>query len=115
MKYEINGITSGPHQTFNIDVPETSEKLYLELRYFPTQMMWCLSFQYKNIKENGIKLVLSPNILRNYRNIIPFGLSVYADGTIYPLSIDDFETGRVKLYILPEIYVANLEECLYNG
>lgn len=115
MKYEINGITSDPYQTFNIDVPETSEKLYLELRYFSTQMMWCLNFQYKDITENGIKLTLSPNILRNYRNIIPFGLSVYAEDTIYPLSIDDFETGRVKLYILPETYVNNLEECLYNG
>ena len=115
MKYEINGITSDAHQTFNIDIPNTSDKIYIELRYFATQMMWCLSFKYKDLSENSIKLVLSPNILRSYQNILPFGLSIYSEDGVYPLSIDDFETGRVKMCIISAEYINNLEESLYGG
>ena len=113
MKYEIQGITSDVYQTFDIDIPNKSEKVFFTLRYLPTQMAWYMNFEYGNVKVNGLKLTLSPNLLRSYRNIIPFGLSVFSEDSVYPLEVDAFETERVKIYILAEDYVNNLEESLY--
>ena len=45
MKYEIQGITSDVYQTFDIDIPNKSEKVFFTLRYLPTQMAWYMNFE----------------------------------------------------------------------
>ncbi len=48
-------------------------------------------------------------MLRQFRNIIPFGLAcVIADG-FEPVYQDDFTSGRASLYLLNEADVAEVE------
>ena len=116
MILEINGITDDPYQTFTVSVPNSSYDVTFTLRYLPTQEAWYLDFEHNTVIENSIKLVLSPNILRGYRNILPFGLlveSTFDDG-IYPMELDAFSSGRIRLCLLDKEAVDSLEKGLYG-
>jgi len=64
------------------------------------------SVQWGDFVLNGISLVASPNLLFGYKNILPFGLLVAANGGIDPAYLDDFTTGRVKIYVMTQAEVA---------
>lgn len=114
MKYKINGISTDPFQEFTVSVPETGKQVKISLRYLPTQRAWYMDFLYENIEENCIKLVISPNILRSYKKMIPFGLAITSINDMYPMDIDSFYSGQNSLYLLDSTYVNNLENSIYD-
>ena len=114
MKYRINGISTDPYQEFNVNVPETGKQVKITLRYLPTQRAWYMDFLYENIEEKGIKLVITPNILRSYKKILPFGLMITSANDMYPMDIDSFYSEQNSLYLLDSVYVNNLENSIYG-
>jgi hypothetical protein len=72
-----------------------------------------MDYTYRDIISYNNKLSLSPNILREFRNIIPFGISVEAKDNIPPVEITAFSSGRVTLNLLGSEYVKNLERGIY--
>lgn len=109
----IDKLTDTPIQTFIVPL-ETREQVQFKMYFSPTQLSWYFDFTYNDSEYNGHKLVLGRNILRNYKNIIPFGLAVQAEKGIEPYKIDDFSSGRVKLYILEETDVLEIERNVFN-
>lgn len=93
---------------------DLQEKVQFRLYFMPTQSAWFFDFNYKDREFNGNKLVLGANILRMYKNIIPFGLMVSADFHIEPFKLDDFSSGRVKLYVLEKEDVSFVEGKVFN-
>lgn len=110
---QITEFTTSTFQTCKLPL-ETRESVDFKLYYAPTQLSWYFDFSYNDIISNGNKLVLGFNILRAYKDRIPFGLLVEADKNIEPFSIDDFSTGRVRVYILDQNEVDEIESVVFH-
>lgn len=105
----LNKIDAKAYQRFFL-TGNVGQRITLTLRYMPTQEAWFMDVEYEDFKLNGIKVTNSPNILRKYRNKIPFGfLCIVSDG-LEPFFIDDFVNRRVDLYLLNAEDVITVEE-----
>lgn len=109
---QITEFTSSAFQTCKLPL-ETRESVDFKLYFAPTQLSWYFDFTYNDIVSNGNKLSLGYNLLRAFKGLIPFGLLVEGDGNIEPFAIDDFSTGRVKVYILNQEEVDQIESVVF--
>ena len=109
---QITEITSEPKQRFDI-VTEENEEFEFKLEYSDQQQGWFWSLTYNNLIINGARLVTAPNILRRYKNMLPFGLSIQTEDLSEPILIDDFETERVKVFLLTESEVEEIEQTTF--
>lgn len=110
---EISTLTNHPNQLHTLILTD-NETANFRLFYCGRMQEWYYDLEYKNLIINGRKVVLTPNSLRQFRNIIPFGIAFYADSSIEPFEIDAFKSGRVKMAILDSEEVAQIEEQIYN-
>lgn len=112
----ILSITSSPNQIHQL-VLDNNETAEFRLRYYPRMLSWFFDISYGDTTINNIKAVLHPNILRQFRNTLPFGLALYTDNSspIEPFQITDFQTGRVKIGVLNEEEVAQAEREVFNA
>lgn len=89
---------------------EDGSIVQLNLIYLPAAERWTINVSRDDFAVNGIMISDHPNFMREWRRIIPFGLSCTTiDGTD-PVFIDDFSTGRAVLYILTAADVALIEQ-----
>lgn len=110
----INNLTDSPRQSFQVPI-EAGGYIQFDLYYFVTQKSWFFDFTYNNYTSKCNRVVLSPNTLRNLKNVIPFGLAFMAEGNVEPFSLTDFSTGRVGMYILNAEEVQEIESTIYNA
>ena len=109
----ITEFTDNPKQTCTL-VLENQETVAFNLRFYETQLSWYFDFTYNDVISNGNKVVLGANILRSFKNIIPFGLAFQANDGVEPFAVDDFTTGRVTVYLLSKADVEASEANIYN-
>ena len=109
---QITEIGSEAKQKLNI-ATEDNDEFEFKLEYSDQQQGWFYSLTYGDVIINGARLVTHPNILRSYKNIFPFGLSIQTDDFSEPILINDFETERVKVYLLTSSEVQEIEEGTY--
>lgn len=81
----------------------------LEFICRPAIQRWSLSVVHPNLVVNNIELAVFPNILRQWRNLIPFGMAVTSIDGVDPIDINDFINGRVQVYVLNADDVLNVE------
>ena len=107
MKY-LNGITNNPNETYNLQTDE-GINISMTLRYLPNNQIWLANFT--NPPSNwflyGIKLTNNFNVLRQYQNVISYGLSCVSDDLIDPFLINDFSSNRCRLYLLNNTDIKN--------
>ena len=111
---EITSITNDSKQLMTFILEDNKGSVEFNLYYMPTQLSWYYDFTYNNYTSNGNKLVLNYNALRHLRKIIPFGFMFMSEGDVEPFSIDDFSNGRIKMYILNESDVSEVENLIYE-
>ena len=109
----ITEFTDNPKQTCTL-VLENQETVAFNLYFYETQLSWYFDFTYNDVISNGNKVVLGANILRSFKNIIPFGLAFQANDGVEPFAVDDFTTGRVSVYLLSKADVEAMEANIYN-
>ena len=109
----ITTLTNYPNQRHQL-VLENKESADLRLYFLARQNSWYYDITYNNITINCNKVVLTPNSLRQFKHILPFGLIFYTDGYVEPFKIDDFSSGRVKMAILNSDEVEQIEQEVYN-
>lgn len=109
---QITEITSAAKQKFSITT-EDNESFELKLEYSDQQQGWFWSLVYGEVVISGARLVSHPNILRSFKNILPFGISIQSEDFSEPILIDDFESGRVAFYLLTAAEVAEIEAGTY--
>jgi hypothetical protein len=90
------------------------QRIILTLRFMPSQNMWFMDIEYETIIINGIAVVASPNLLRNSKNILPFGICCNTTSGLDPYFVDDFATERANLYLLSQADVDALEAQLFE-
>jgi hypothetical protein len=112
--YSVNQITSDPKQSQQLYLPDGSA-ISLSLEYKSQQYGWFMSISYgDNFTVTGLRVVTSPNLLQQFKNILPFGMAVTMKGNLEPTNIQDFSSGNAKMYILTSGEVDQFEAYL-NG
>ena len=105
---QITTITNSPYQTAIFKL-ENGQPLQFTLRYSYNQQGWYYNFTYGSYTVNNRRMVQSANMLRQIRNIIPFGLACLVTDLYEPVFINDFINGRATLYTLNPADVALVE------
>jgi hypothetical protein len=108
----ISGITDEPRQEHRLLLADGTF-IDLSVGYSSQQYGWFIeNLIYGSFTLNGVRIVNSPNFLRQFKNQIPFGMACYVEQDQEPMLQQDFLSGRAKLYILPASEVAVYEDIL---
>ena len=112
MKKVVN-ITNQPKQLITLQT-EYGEDILLTMEYKPRVEGWFFSFQYKDLTAKNLQVCIHPNILRQFRRNIDFGIGFVGDTKAEPFSIDAFTTGKCGLYLLTSEDVKTVEMEIFN-
>ena len=104
---------SYPRQKMQL-VLENNETADFTLYYSGRMQSWFFNLSYKDITINGAKVVLHPNILRQFKNIFPFGIMFFSDAKVEPFQLTSFSSGNCVLGVLTSSEVQEIEESIYN-
>lgn len=110
---QITTLTQNPKQTHRLTL-ENNNTVDFTLYFSARMQSWYYDFTYQNTTVNCSKVTLTPNSLRNFKKILPFGIAFVGEGDIEPFQIDDFSSGRVKMYVLNEQEVEQIEKEIFN-
>lgn len=110
----IPKITEDSSQSFNLR-GEKGEAIGFSLRYLPRIRTWVFDIINGTFTLTGAALVNSPNVLRNYRNNLTFGLLCTSTDGLDPAYLDDFINGRVNLFLLNQADIAAVEATYFPG
>lgn len=105
-------LSNKPRQQVTIAL-ENNMYLDLYFEYKPNQLGWFFNFTYNDITYSNIRLTTSYNILRAYRNWLPFGLRCDTADGFEPMDIDDFVNGYANIYILTKNELEATESLYY--
>ncbi|MGB8297056.1 MAG: hypothetical protein WCG85_16630 [Polyangia bacterium] len=108
----ITGITDAPVQTFGL-ILEDGSKVSGTLRFRDQQTGWFLDVTYGTVVINGLRLVSTPNLLRQFREIIPFGLAFTMPAGADPFDLEAFSTGTFAL--LEGTDLSDIENTFFPG
>ena len=95
-------------------VTDNSKELNLTLRFLPTQKIWIYNLTLDDFTVNGRKLVVSPNLLRQYVRLIDFGMLCTSESGFEPYRIDDFSKNRVSIFVLTEEEIKDFETSIFR-
>lgn len=109
----INRITDNAIQRIFLTGLE-GERIQMTLRYMPTQEAWYADFLRGDFDLKGVRIVNSINLLRQYKNIIDFGILCDTTNGLDPIRPDDFLTQNAKLNLLDASEVQAIEEAFFK-
>ncbi len=109
----INEITDEARQKHILTLDDGSS-VDFELTYIRNQKGWFYSAsRLDNFSVVNQRLVTSPNMIRKFKNIIPFGFACTASDGYEPINQDDFSTGRATFFLLNEEDVIAIEAAIH--
>ena len=110
----INNISDAAKQNFTL-IGEAGEVITFNLYFLTRQNSWFfdIACEAQGLSCAGMRLCLSPNLLRNFKNNISFGLAVVSTDGFDPSGIEDFVSGRVQIYTLNAADVQTVETDLF--
>ena len=98
----INSITNYPNQQMSVIIDDGSS-FTLNLYYASQQYGWFIpSLVYGDFTLNGIRVSNNPNMLLQWKNILPFGLACFTKGNREPTLQEDFFSGSSTIYVLSQ-------------
>jgi hypothetical protein len=97
----INEITNQAKQTFVFTLTDGSNVAF-SMTYVDNQQGWFYSVSHAStgFAVSNRRMVMSPNMLRAFREIIPFGFMVATTDGEEPIFQNDFVNGRASFYLL---------------
>jgi hypothetical protein len=104
----LNVLTDDADQKVSVSLPDGS-LMQLEFIYRPGIQRWTVDINYGTFQLVGFILACGPNILRQWRNLLPYGMAVQSTDLIDPVLISDFLNGRISVYILWEAELQQVE------
>lgn len=70
------------------------------INYNSSRQGWFLDLVSESFSIYGIRMTSVPNILRQWKDRLGFGVCVLTENKSEPFFLEDFNTGRAKLYLL---------------
>lgn len=117
----ITGLTEQAAQTSFI-LLEDGSRAELTLFYRSQQLGWFYNLRWPGspqrpipFETNGRRLVASPNMLRQYRKLIPFGLLMFTIDNWEPMGRTCFVDGTADLILLNAAEVLEVEARGFAG
>jgi len=114
---KITNISADAHQKTTVLLADNTS-VVITLDFLPATQRWVVGLSRDTFEVKSIGLCVHPNLLRSYRQVIPFGLSCVASDGVDPFDINDFENGRIELYVLDntngESNVVDIETQMYD-
>jgi len=111
----IQQVSDDPKQRQNLVLPDGST-IQLSIEWKPMQFGWFITeLSYGDFVLRGLRICVSPNMLHQFRNQIPFGLACFSTNNREPSQQQDFSSGAATLYILTSDEVSEFTEVLSNG
>jgi hypothetical protein len=95
----IDAISEDANQNMVVSI-DGGGKAVVDLAFKSSQQGWFMSVTFGSFAIKNRRIVTGPNILRAFRNIIPFGFACITDDGNEPVTLDSFSTGKAKFYIL---------------
>lgn len=108
----ITSISDQPRQTMFLNLGDGT-RATLSLTYSPMQLGWFADVSWDDTTINGLRVTSSPNILRQWRKVFPFGLAVFTKNLVEPLNQSDFALEVANMYLLTPDEVLAEEADLY--
>jgi len=107
----IQEITNEAKQKHTLILP-SGKTMTMIMEFSALQTGWFVSFTYETFTLNKMRLVCNPNVLHQYKNLLPFGIGIFVDQNQEPMFQDDFASKRAKLYLLTEEETQDYEDFL---
>lgn len=109
---QINQISNDPLQTLIFSLPNGNQ-VSMTIYFIPMQYGWFITnLTYGDFVLNGVRITNNPNILRQFKNQIDFGLACFSASEREPSQQNDFATDASSLYILTSDEVQEYEDFL---
>jgi len=109
----LDNITDDPKQTMFL-VIEGYDTAKLELFWRPNQIGWFFNLTWQNFSVYNQRITTSPNILRQYKNLLPFGLLVSTNSKVDPIVQQAFVESN-SMYLMDSTDVALVESTYFGN
>nr|DAV00864.1 MAG TPA: hypothetical protein [Caudoviricetes sp.] len=110
--YELNELGVEPNQKIE-KILDDGSTVTLEFEYKENQLGWFFGVKWGDYDYKNIRLTTSYNILRAYRNYLPFGLRCDTQDDEEPMFLTDFATKYATVYLLTREDVQTIEGNYY--
>lgn len=114
----ITGITSEPAQVFNL-TPGDGSTATLTIAYRPQQLGWFYDLVWNGTTPstdiNGRRITNFPNLLRQFENLLSFGVACITQDGYEPLGQNDFQSGYATLLLLTKADIAAINAAIFPG
>jgi hypothetical protein len=107
----INNITSDPSQIMTLKL-DTGDTVGFNLSYFESQKGWFYGITYGTFVLYNRRIVTGVNMLRGFRNLLPFGFACVTNDGYEPVFKEDFSNGRAKFLLLNATDIDKVETIL---
>lgn len=105
----INKITNAANQQLLLTgIPNL--QINMTLRFMPRIQQWIVGVDDGTNSIQGISVVTGPNILRQWKNILSYGIACLRTDGLDPYQINDFSGQVANLYLLDAMDVAQVEQ-----
>lgn len=109
----INKLTTDPQQQIILTgLPGIS--VQMTLRFMPRISRWVMGLTYQDFELEGLCVTTTPNMLRQYRNRIPFGIMCISASGLDPFTVNDFASQASNLYLLDSADVTTIEQDFFS-
>ncbi len=111
--YQLTQLGSEAKQEITMLLSDTT-RIVFTFEYKSNQMGWFFGFTYNDENYTNIRLTTCYNILRAYRNWLPFGLRCDTQDGGEPMSINDFSNNYATVYLLEKEDIEAIESNYYK-
>ena len=110
----INNLSSDAAQVTHL-VLDDGTTLDLTLIFLANIQAWMFSVSHPLLTTTGRLLRNHPNILRQFKNTLPCGISCIVSDNTEPFLQDDFTSGRVTLVLLNAADAITMEQGIQSA
>lgn len=104
---QITSLTADPKQQFNINIPGYDvATVYLEFK--PLQNAWFMDLTWGAFVCKNERVSNSPNLLRQWSNVLPFGIMVEGVDDLDPV-LPDAWTNYNKFWVIDDTEFPDVE------
>lgn len=114
----LTGLTDQANQQMSIVLPDGTP-VTLIMNFYPQQNAWFFDLAWQGIAAPftllGCQMVTSPNLLRQYRRLLTFGLAVFTIDNVEAETQTAFIDGTATLVLLDAADVIEIETAVFPG
>lgn len=110
----VDNLTDSANQRVGLILSDGSVAT-ADLRFCGATERWVMDVSYGGEVHRGLGVCTHPNLLRQWQDVLPFGISFVTADMTDPFDVNDFATGRVKVYLLDAADVRAVEVSVFGA